>query len=178
MDLKIFKNFKGYEHYKQKQWFEEMALKGYILTDAKWLWFYFKKIESKKVVFEADFRILKKAEEKVYLEMMNTESKWIFATKANVNYWYYRDDDGSSNDLSLFNSNEDKKELYKRKIKFILILLCYPLYSSLIFLFLIRDWNLFINIVMTLNILIILLDLKFAVKYLVKYKNIKKELSE
>lgn len=183
MDLKVVKNFPGYENIKEKVFLEDMALKGYILSDYRLFRYYFKKCESKKVIYQPDFRILKKKEQEIYLSFIDNDSDWQFTCKVNSNYWYYTEIENPNYEISLFSTNSEKVSMYKRKIISGLTMFWMPI-LTLVFYSLMRDNKIYegyqteIILVSLSSIVLIVVNIKYIFKYVILYLKTRKSISE
>ena len=115
---------------KEKAYLEEMARKGYALTDVKLFKYYFKKIEPVDYVYEFDFQFLFNMSEEDYLSFFED---WELVKRFGLWYYFRRVRTNTPND-SIYSDNESKSNMYKGIFIF-LALTGFPLYFQLLIIF-------------------------------------------
>lgn len=128
----VRKIFFAWNEEKEKEFLEEMALKGYRLVKVQLGKYIFEKDEPKKLIYQFDFRSFDKMSEEEYLQIYEDDG-WSFMFRFGGWYYFSRERNNEEIDLSIFNNNESKRAKYKRLI-FFLFLTGFPLYyQTLIF---------------------------------------------
>lgn len=117
--MKVTRNFGGFERKNEKKFLEKMYSKGYLLTDHKFLTYYFEEVIPKKVVYVFDYQILNVEEEKEYLSL---KSDWTFTAKNGALYWYYKQTSENEENPEFFNNNESKSLFYLKHIKIFIVM--------------------------------------------------------
>ncbi len=126
MELMERKFFFVWNMDKEKIYLEEMARKGYALTDVKLFKYYFKKIDPIDYVYEFDFQYLFSMSEEDYLSFFED---WELVKRFGLWYYFRRIRTNTAKD-SIYSDNESKSNMYKGILLF-LVLTGLPLYIQL-----------------------------------------------
>jgi hypothetical protein len=131
--IKIKKWFWVWNQEQEKKFLEEKAKEGLMLSSVGLGAYYFEESEPTKTVYQMDFRGLgQKISEEEYLQIYE-DAGWRLVSK--FGGWYYFSQDWKEGiDLSIFNDNSSKAEVYKRILGF-LFLTGFPLYYQVIIMF-------------------------------------------
>ncbi len=135
MSLVVKKQFFAWNEDAEKAFLEDMALKGYRLSQVQLGKYTFEEDTPKKVVYQFDFNALHGNQEAEYLQMYE-DAGW----KCMFRYasWYYFakeiTDQTKDIDLSIFSDNRSKMAKYRRLILF-LVVTGLPLYYQALILF-------------------------------------------
>ena len=108
---------------KEKAYLEDMARKGYILTDVKLFKYYFEKTEPMDYIYEFDFQFLIHMSEEDYLSFFE---EWELVKRFGLWYYFRRIRTNTVRD-SIYSDNESKGNMY-RGIFLFLVLTGLPLY--------------------------------------------------
>lgn len=127
MEIMERKYFFVWSMKKEKKYLEDMAKKGYILSNVKIFKYYFKKAEAVDYVYEFDFQIMSKKNEKEYLEFFED---WELIIRRGAWFYFRRLRTNSKKD-SIYIDNESKSNMYKRIFIF-LALTGFPMYYQLL----------------------------------------------
>ena len=114
---------------KEKAYLEEMARKGYTLTNVKLFKYYFIKTDPVDYVYEFDFQYLYKMSEEEYLSFFK---EWELVKRFGLWYYFRRIRTNTAKDY-IYSDNESKGNMYKGIFIF-LILTGLPLYFQLLIL--------------------------------------------
>lgn len=114
---------------KEKTYLEEMARKGYALTDVKLFKYYFEKIDPTDYVYEFDFQFLLSMSEEDYLSFFED---WELVKRFGLWYYFRRIRTNTVKDF-IYSDNESKRNMYKGIFIF-LVLTGLPLYIQLLIL--------------------------------------------
>ena len=181
MKKTVRKMFFAWNGDKEKEFLEEMALKGYRLVKVKLGKYIFEEEQPKKLIFQFDFRSFDKMSEAEYLQIYE-DAGWSFVARIAGWYYFSREWNQEEIDLSLFNNNRSRSAMYKRLL-FFLLLTGFPLYYQVLLFFpamteakieLPRFYSLFRIIVLILTGL----HLVAAVRIFYLYRNINRDVSE
>ncbi len=113
---------------KEKKYLEEKAKEGYKLKKVTLGKYYFEETEPKNLVYQFDFRMFSRKEEKEYLDLFED---WEFIFR--FGGWYYFCKESSNENESIFSNVESKRNMFLRLIGF-LLLTGFPLYYQTIIL--------------------------------------------
>ena len=122
----VRKIFFAWNEDKEREFLEEMALKGYRLVKVQFGKYTFAEDKAKKLIYQFDFRGFDKMSEQEYLQIYE-DAGWSFISRIGGWYYFSREWNPEGLDLSLFNNNQSKRVKYKRLIIF-LLLTGFPLY--------------------------------------------------
>lgn len=127
--LKFFLNFE-----KEEKWLNDMAAKGYVLTQ-KNFGYRFRKTKPHKTVIKIDFRQFKTREDFEDYRALFEDSGWkhIAGTKSSGTQYFKRISDEASEDI--FSDSESKAGRYKRlaKMYFSLAIMYLPVFIALLY---------------------------------------------
>lgn len=118
---------------KEKDFLEEMALKGLRLVRVGFGKYIFEEDEPKKMIYQFDFKGIGKMKEGEYLQIYE-DAGWQFMSRFGSWYYFAREWNEEELDLSLFSNNESKRAKIKRILLFLLIT-GVPLYYQTIIMF-------------------------------------------
>lgn len=122
------KLFFAWQQAKEKEYLEQKALNGFLLTKVGFGYYEFEESEPKDMVYEFDFRVISKKELKEYLELF---TDWELVMQYG-GWLYFRKERTLNNEI--YNDNSSKKEMFRRLIGFIL-LTGFPLYYQVLIMF-------------------------------------------
>lgn len=126
--IKERKLFFVWQQDKEKRYLEDKAREGLLLRRVGFGWYEFNQTEPKELIYDFDFQIVSNKNEKEYLSFFED---WEYVTR--FGGWYYFRK-VASNESSLYSNNETKRKMYNQLIGF-LLLVAFPLYYQVIFLF-------------------------------------------
>ena len=127
MSKKIRKLYFVWQLEKEKAYLEEMALKGYKLINVSFGGYEFEEIEPRKLIYQFDFRMLHKKQEKEYLSFFDD---WEYISRFGGWYYFVIDGEDKDPDYSIFGDNKSKLGIYRR-VLLILAVTGFPLYYQL-----------------------------------------------
>jgi len=178
---KINKWFWVWNLEEEKAFLEEKARQGLILKSVSLGGYTFEESQPKNLIYQMDFRGLdRKISEDEYIQLYE-DAGWNLAGR--LGGWYYFSQESSEDiDLLIFNDNASKSLVYKRILAF-LLLVGFPLYYQIIFVFPnfvstrfeFPNFYFFFRIVM---ILIAILHLFALVKIFSMYRRTKSDIKE
>jgi hypothetical protein len=119
---------------REKQWLEEMALKGYRLRKVQFGKYIFQESKPEKLVYQFDFRNWSsKMGEEEYLQLYE-DTGWEFISRFGGWYYFVHKAQEGCPDISIFNNNQSKRTMYRRLVLF-LIITGLPLYIQTFIIF-------------------------------------------
>ncbi len=130
MEIMKRKRFFVWTMDKEKQYLEEMARSGFILTRVKLFKYYFEKSESIDYVYEFDFQFLVGKKEDDYLSFFQD---WELVLRYG-GWYYFRKIRTNTEQDTIYSDNESKSQMFKRLIAFICITGA-PMYYQLLIVF-------------------------------------------
>lgn len=165
---------------KEKDFLEEMALKGYRLTDVGFGRYSFEQDEPKKLIYQFDFKGLGRMDEKEYLQIYE-DAGWDFVSRFGGWYYFSKERTEKEIDLSIFNNNESKRAKYRRLLVFLAItgfplyyqtFIFFPTYSQV---FEFPGFYFFFRIIMYI---VVCLHIFAVLRIVIMYKRIKSQIKE
>jgi len=118
---------------KEEIFLEEMAAKGFRLVNVSMGKYTFIEDESKKIKYQLDFKGLTKMKEDEYIQLYE-DAGWENVKRYGGWYYFAKEYDEESPDISIFNDNKSRLEKYRRIILF-LVITGFPLYYNIVILF-------------------------------------------
>ncbi len=118
---------------KEEIFLEEMAAEGFKLVDVSIGKYMFIKDDPKKIRYQLDFKGLTKMKEAEYLQLYE-DAGWECVSRLGSWYYFAREYDEETPDISIFNDNKSRLEKYRRLILF-LVITGFPLYYNVVILF-------------------------------------------
>ncbi|XMB85192.1 DUF2812 domain-containing protein [Mycoplasmatota bacterium WC44] len=181
MSKVVKKLFFAWNEEKEKEFLEDMALKGYRLNKVSLGKYTFEEAEPKRLIYQFEFRTVSKNEEDNFLQIYK-DSGWDCVFKFGSWYYFCKEWNEDGADLTLFNNNESMAKKYERLLLF-LMLAGFPLYYQvLIFFPNMADSRLeYPSFYFFFRIIVIILSglhLFSVVKILLKYRLLKDDFKE
>lgn len=117
--IKRLKFFLAWQEQKERQWLEEMAQNGWLLSTAAPFLYTFEEGEPGAYTYQFDFNPLKKSERQEYLQLYQDDG-WEKA--AEVGSWFYfRKKGDSRGSREIYTDPVSLKKKYKRLLGFLLL---------------------------------------------------------
>ncbi|MDX1357467.1 MAG: DUF2812 domain-containing protein [Clostridia bacterium] len=133
MQKVVKKWFWAWNDDKEEIFLEDMAAKGYRLVHVGLGKYTFVEAEPKKIKYQLDFKGISKMKDDEYLQIFE-DAGWDCVQRFGGWYYFAREYDDETPDLSIFNDNKSRLEKYRRIILF-LVITGFPLYYNVIILF-------------------------------------------
>ena len=178
---KIRKLFWVWNQDEEKEFLEQKAEEGLLLSKVGFGTYYFEEAEPEKLIYQMDFRGLgQKISEEEYLQIFE-DAGWRLLDK--YGGWYYFCQVWEEGiDLSIFNDNKSKAEVYKRLLLYLFIV-GFPLYYQITIVFpnMLASKLQFPGFYFFLRPVVILftgLHLFAVSKILIMYRKLKKDIKE
>jgi len=129
----VKKWFMAWNDDKEEIFLEDMAAKGFELLNIGYGKYTFKEGTPKKIKYQLDFKGLTKMPEQEYLQIYE-DAGWEHIHRLGSWYYFAKEYDEETPDISIFNDNKSRLEKYRRIILFIIII-GFPLYYNVVILF-------------------------------------------
>ena len=129
MSKTIRKMFFAWQFDKEKEFLQDMALKGFKLEKVSFRKYTFSEIEPKELTYQMDFRIVSKKKEADYLSLFND---WEYITKYASWYYFVYKGVEDKESVSIYNDISSQKHMFGNLLAFISIV-GFPLYYQLLF---------------------------------------------
>ena len=179
MSKVVRKMFFAWQFEKEKQFLEDMALKGYKLKKVSFRKYEFDEIDPKEITYQMDFRIITKKNEAEYLSLFH---EWEYITTHASWYYFASKDNSITKDSSIFNDVSSQKAMFRNLLVFISIVGLPLYYQVLIFFPLINDREfVFPSIYFFYRIMVIILIILHifsTYKIIIIYKKLGKSISK
>ncbi len=132
--IKIVKKwFMAWNDDKEEIFLEDMAAKGFELQNIGYGKYTFKEGTPKKIKYQLDFKGLTKMPEQEYLQIYE-DAGWEYIHRLGSWYYFAKEYDEKTPDISIFNDNNSRLEKYRRLIMF-LVITGLPLYFNFLIIF-------------------------------------------